>query len=50
MAKKKKKPINIELWQSIRKDWGEINPVTRIVQDKTKYKRNRDKKITKEDY
>lgn len=38
MAKKQKK-TNIELYQSIRKDWGNINPVTRVVKDKTKYTR-----------
>lgn len=37
MSKKKKntKPhTNYEVYRSIRKDWGELNPVTRIIPDK----------------
>ena len=49
MAKKKRKST-VELWQSERKDWGIISPVTKIVEDRTKYKRSRDKKINNGDY
>lgn len=36
MSKKKgtKPRTNYEVYRSIRKDWGEINPVTRIIPDK----------------
>ena len=44
MSKKKKKaPSNLELAQSIRRDWNGINPVTRVVESKknksTKHKK-----------
>ena len=29
----------LELSKSIRKTWGNINPITRVVRDKTKYTR-----------
>jgi hypothetical protein len=32
--KKKKDPSNLELAQSIRRDWNGINPVTRVVESK----------------
>lgn len=51
MAKKKKKKkfksMYFEALHSIRKDWGEFNPVTRIMPDKTKYNRNREKNKNK---
>jgi hypothetical protein len=35
MSKNKKKiKSNIEIYQGIRRDWGEVNPVTRIIPDK----------------
>jgi hypothetical protein len=35
MSKKKKKaPSNLELAQSIRRDWNGINPVTRVIESK----------------
>lgn len=37
MSKKKNKSqprTNYEVYRSIRKDWGETNPVTRIIPDK----------------
>lgn len=37
MSKKKSKiqpRTNYEVYRSIRKDWGEINPITRIIPDK----------------
>jgi len=37
MSKKKSKSqprTNYEVYRSIRKDWGEINPVTRVIPDK----------------
>ena len=30
---------NLELMKSIRKDWGVINPTTKVMKDKTKYTR-----------
>lgn len=38
MAKQKptKPRTNYEVYRSIRKDWGEINPVTRVIPDKRK--------------
>lgn len=55
MAKKKRKKKNskaktsYELYQTIRKDWGEVNPVERVVESKKKYNRNKDKtKLRKE--
>lgn len=30
---------NLELMKSIRKNWGVINPVTKVMKDKTKYTR-----------
>lgn len=40
MAKKKnkKKKTSLELYQSIRRDWGELNPVTRIMENKKRKK------------
>ena len=37
MSKKKSKiepRSNYEIYRSIRKDWGEINPVTKVIPDK----------------
>lgn len=36
MSKKKnaKPRTNYEVYRSIRKDWGELNPVTRVIPDK----------------
>lgn len=37
MSKKKSKiepRSNYEVYRSIRKDWGEINPITKIIPDK----------------
>jgi len=39
MSKQKtkiKSRSNYEVYKSLRKDWGEINPVTRIIPDKRK--------------
>lgn len=50
MAKKKRKKrrnkarSSLELYKTIRKGWYGFNPITRIVKDKTKYDRNKDKK------
>lgn len=30
---------NLEILKSIRNTWGDINPVTKVVKDKTKYNR-----------
>lgn len=49
--RKKKKTTNYEIYKTIRKDWGEINPTTKIVESKKKYNRKRDSKNIKiEDY
>lgn len=37
--KKTKEKTYLEIAQGIRKGWGNINPVTRVVRDKTKYTR-----------
>lgn len=35
MNKKKRKPkTNLEIYQSIRRDWGNVNPVTKVHEDK----------------
>lgn len=37
MSKKKHKTTprtNTEIWQGIRRDWGAINPVTKVIPDK----------------
>jgi hypothetical protein len=36
--KKKKNKTMLELYQSIRKDWNGVNPVSRIVESKKKKK------------
>ena len=39
MSKKKKKnktPTNLDLWNSIRRNWNGINPVSRIEENKKK--------------
>jgi len=35
----KKQSSNYELYKEIRKDWGDINPVTKVDKNKTKYTR-----------
>ena len=30
----KKPKTNYEIYKSIRRDWGNVNPVTKIIQDK----------------
>ena len=30
---------NLDLMKSIRKDWNSVNPVTKVMKDKTKYTR-----------
>ena len=40
--RKSKKPKDFyEIYSSIRKDWGNVNPVERIEKDKKKYSRKR---------
>jgi hypothetical protein len=34
MAKQKKVKTCVEIFQSQRKDWGNVNPVTRVIPDK----------------
>ena len=51
MSKKKSKSqprTNYEVYRSIRKDWGELNPVTRIIPDK-RNKKPKHKKGWKEE-
>lgn len=40
MAKKKKKKNKsvLDIYQSIRRDWGDLNPVTRIIENKKRKK------------
>ena len=40
MAKKKKKKDKsmLDVYQSIRRDWGDLNPVTRVMENKKKKK------------
>lgn len=45
--KKLKKVTSLELYKGIRKDWGDINPVQRVVPNKKKYTR---KQKHKKDY
>ena len=52
MAKKKKKnkpKSMIDLYQSIRRDWNGVNPVTRIVESKKKKKPKHKKKEYEEE-
>ena len=46
MAKKSKIKSNYEIYQSIRRDWGGINPVTRIKESNKIYSRQKSKKIS----
>lgn len=46
MAKKTKIKSNYEIYQSIRRDWGGINPVTRIKESNKIYSRQKNKKIS----
>lgn len=41
MANKSKKTAKtvVEIYQSIRRDWGEVNPVTKIIPNKKRVKR-----------
>lgn len=40
MAKSKNKvKTTAEIYQSIRRDWGEVNPVTKIIPNKKRVKR-----------
>lgn len=41
MAKKQKPKTYYEIYQSIRRDWNGVNPVTRIERDRTKYTRKK---------
>jgi len=36
-------------YKSVRRTWGELNPVTRVVSSKKKYDRNKEKRNTYED-
>ena len=46
MSKKKKVRSNYEIYQSIRRDWGNVNPVTKIIPDKRKKKEKHKKDWT----
>lgn len=49
--KKKKKKTNVELYKTIRKDWGDFNPISRVVESKKKYNRKKNSnKVKSEDY
>lgn len=43
--KRRQKPRDfIEVYQSIRRDWGQVKPVTRVIQNGKKQSRNKLKK------
>lgn len=48
--KKKKPRSSIEILNSIRRDWGEINPVTKIIPDKKKQYKRKPKHRNKENF
>ena len=51
MAKKKKKKNKsmLDVYQSIRRDWGELNPVTRVMENKKRKKpKHKDKEYEDE--
>ena len=51
MSKKKVTPkTNYEIYQSIRRDWHGINPVTRIKESEKIYSRQKNKEETEELY
>lgn len=37
----KKQKDFFEIYQSLRRDWGNVNPCSRIMKDKTKYNRKK---------
>lgn len=41
MKKITKNTTQHELYKTIRKDWGDINPITKVNKDKTKYTRKK---------
>lgn len=49
MSKKKQK-TNIETMQSIRRSWNGVKPVTKVMPDKKKYDRKRDRAVRDSDY
>lgn len=48
-GKKSKSKSWVEIFEGERKDWGAINPVTRIIPDKTKYNRKKKHKKKEEE-
>ena len=40
----KEKPSNYEAWKKIRNDWGQINPVTKIIPNKKQNPKSKHKK------
>ena len=51
MAKKKKKKNKsmLDVYQSIRRDWGDLNPVTRVMENKKRKKpKHKDKEYEDE--
>jgi len=49
MAKNKKVKMTLDIMQSIRGTWGNVNPITRVHGSKKGYDRNKEKKNTKKD-
>lgn len=50
MGKKKKRPLTtVEAVRKIRGTWGNVNPVTRVIPNKKKYKRQQKYKGYKEE-
>ena len=48
--KKKKPRSSMELLNSIRRDWGEVNPVTKVIPDKKKQYKRKSKHPNKENF
>jgi hypothetical protein len=47
MGKKIKSTKQIDIIKSVRHTWGELNPVTRVVPNKKKYNRAKEKRTRK---
>ena len=45
---KKKPRTAVEIYQSVRRDWGGVHPVTRVIPNKKKDKRAKHKKCSTE--
>ncbi|MCX7902801.1 MAG: hypothetical protein N2483_11090 [Burkholderiaceae bacterium] len=48
-SKSKSKKTTLEIMQTVRNTWGNVNPVTRVHSDGPGYNRNKEKKKWKKD-